>query len=234
MLSLLRFGRTIDQAAAAVGTTVRALAAAATVDGELRTALDGLPVEVQRAARLGDYLAALTRTGGDRDLAATVCGMTRAMVEGYRYDQETFATAEAAVLAMVGASPPAKARVTDAQLDEVARLLEGGASIAKAAEAAGVGHPTNLRVYAKRHPRLAAALPPRKDWPIKTAKKSPERFARLRELWADKTLSYQEIADDLGVSVSSVRLWAAELGLPRRSRLARREALEERRRQATA
>lgn len=228
VLALLRVGRSVDQAAAAAGTTRRQLAAASAVDGELRAALDGLSSEIQRAARLGDYLAALTRTGGDRQLAAIICGLTPDKLDGYRAHQETFAAAEAAVLAMIGASPRANARVTDAQLDKVAQLLEDGASISDAAKAAGVAKPSNLRFYTKRHPRLAAALPPRRDWPIKTRKKSPELFARLEELWGDKTLTYRQIADDLGVSTSAVRLWAAELGLPRRSRLARREALEER------
>ncbi|MGW3563516.1 hypothetical protein ACWDSL_06380 [Streptomyces sp. NPDC000941] len=215
-LSLLRAGHGIDQAATAAGVTRQRLAAASKGDGELRAALDGRSVEVQRAARLGDYLAALTRTGGDVALAAAVCGFPEKGLHFYRREQPHFAAAEEAVLNMIEASAPAHGRVTDAQLDDVAEKIANGMSMRQAALANGVT-PSNLRLYARNHQRLAAALPPlRPQMGPKEKKRTPERLERLRELWPDQNLTVAQIAAALGVSVASVQNWAAKMGLPRR------------------
>lgn len=221
-LSLLRTGHSSDEAATAVGVTRRSLTAASGTDGELRAALDGHSPEVQRAARLGDYLAALTRTGGDVPLSATVSGIPESSLEYYRKDQPHFAAAEEAVLNMIETSRPAHSRVTDAQLDDIAEKIASGVSLTDAARANGVNR-SNLRRYAKNHPRLAAVLPPLRPQPDRRdTKKNPERLEKLRELWADKNLTAEQIAPMLGVSKATVQNWAADMDLPRRGRRRRR------------
>ncbi|WP_181768281.1 hypothetical protein [Streptomyces albidus (ex Kaewkla and Franco 2022)] len=162
-LAVLRSGGNADSAAAAMGGVVADLSAAALHDGELRAALDGRPVEQQLLARKGDYLAALTRTGGDPRLAAMAIGVEEEQAVEWLSDS-AYADAERAVRVWIAetVSGP-RQQVADEMLDKAADLLRDGMTITAAARAIGVSAAT-LRNRADGHPRLAAALPPKKSY----------------------------------------------------------------------
>ncbi len=146
-----------------MGGAVADLSAAALHDGELRAALDGRPVEQQLLARKGDYLAALTRTGGDPRLAAMAIGVEEEQAVEWLSDS-AYADAERAVRVWIAetVSGP-RQQVADEMLDKAADLLRDGMTITAAARAIGVSAAT-LRNRADGHPRLAAALPPKKSY----------------------------------------------------------------------
>ena len=216
VLSLLRSGHTAQEAADAIGKTPATLSGAAARDSELRAALDGQPEEYQYAARMGDYLAALTRTGGNRTQAADTAGIPRQTVQGWRVSSAAFVVAEDAVLALikdVGITP--RIKVTDAMIDRAIALLEDGATLEQAATSAGTTVST-LYYRARSHERLRTILEtrPRRGG---TSGLTAEVEQRLRELWEDADLSGRDIAQRLGVSYSTVTSWKRKLGLPHRT-----------------
>lgn len=158
---------TPEKAAEAAGVSPRSLSQAARGDGELRAALDGMPETVQVIARRGDWLAALTRLGGNQKEAALAIGINPNLPNDWRQNDPEFDAAVVAVLAWIKA---ANARVvtlrrfngrlrgvTLDQLDAAAAQLEQGATISAASRLAGMSRPT-LISRASDSPRLSAAL----------------------------------------------------------------------------
>jgi len=97
------------------------------------------------------------------------------------------------------------------------RVLEEGWSLAQAAEAAGVSEPT-ARKWVNRA-RAGESLEDRSSRP----RRSPARLVKrlvgaieaLRRLW----MTAAEIAEVLGLALSTVSLWLTRIGLGKRSRL---------------
>ncbi|MGW5353382.1 hypothetical protein ACWERV_23085 [Streptomyces sp. NPDC004031] len=220
VLRLLRTGRDVDQAAVSAGVTPSLLAGVSSTDGELRAALDGYPEAVQRAARFGDYLAALIRTGGDVPLALQASKITSLSgLVSYRHNDPLFNAAEQAVLQWIDqASQGTTRQVPDELLDHAARLLEDDptTSLAAVARAIGVANSSSLRYAARRHDRLRAALPPKLRASTKPSVFTPEKDKLLRELWPDKSRSREDIASVLGVSLASLSARVRALELPPR------------------
>lgn len=222
VLHLLRAGRTVEEAAAAIGKTPGSLANAARKDSELRLALDGEPLERQHAARKGDFLAALTRNGGNRAAAAHEIGLSPDTATAWERDSTAFTAAVNAVLAWLAQDKARRPRVvvTTTMLDKAADLMEAGASMAQAAATVGLRDQGALRRNATRHPRLAALLP---EVDTKKGRRAGvlsadtrARQARLRKLWAQPDMTLQQIAAELEVSHSTVYRWTRTLRLPGR------------------
>jgi transposase InsO family protein len=98
------------------------------------------------------------------------------------------------------------------------RVLEESWSLAAAAEAAGVSEPT-ARKWVKRarvgEPLEDRTSRPRRS-PRRLAKRLVEAIEALRRLW----MTAAEIAEILGLALSTVSLWLRRIGLGKRSRLA--------------
>jgi transposase InsO family protein len=98
------------------------------------------------------------------------------------------------------------------------RVLERGWSIAAAAEAAGVSLPT-ARKWVRRS-EAGESLEDRSSAPRRVPARTPQRIvdaiAALRRLW----MTAAEIAELLGLALSTVSVWLKRLGLGKRSRLA--------------
>lgn len=217
VLRALRNGDTPETAADLVGRTAAGLASRARSDSELRLALDGAPARTQRVARMGDYLAALTRHHGIVQRAAEELGVTSRLA-GWRADP-AFAAAELAVRELSrSADAIPRQRITVGMLDRAAEALEQGASMREASRIATISV-TSLRNNAGRSPRLAAALPPpraHKGPPRGRRKGGSDADARLRQMWGDPTLTIKNIGSQLHVTPDTVRKWAKKLGLPSR------------------
>lgn len=218
-LALLRAGRTVDEAAAAIGTTTRSLSGAAARDGELRAALDGEPLEQQHAARRGDFLAALVRAGGNQKAAARLLDLPADTAQYWSEEPEFGAVVAAVQTWLSSAGTRSRHRVTDAMLDKAASLLEGGSTIGTAAAAIGVSA-QSLHFRRAGHARLDAALTNRA--PSRRGARSgltPQKQARLVELWADPAVLIDSIAAELGVAATTVHEWRQRAGLPPRSQV---------------
>ncbi|MFI8191408.1 hypothetical protein ACIF8T_21735 [Streptomyces sp. NPDC085946] len=221
VLALLNEGASPEDAAAQAGVSVQSLVASAAHDGELRAALNGQPPAVQQAARKGDFLAALTRTGGILQEAALLADVDTGTLQKWRTEDPAYAGVEDAVVRWLTSMRPPKhrAQLTDEQLDHAASLLEQGKTIKEAARAVGVSG-QGLRNAGARHPRLAAALPPIKEKAKREGRASgltPKIEAELRRMWADSSMSVTVMAGRLGVSPSTLRRWAKDdLQLPQR------------------
>ena len=98
------------------------------------------------------------------------------------------------------------------------RVLEKGWSLAQAAEAVGVSEPT-ARKWVRRA-RAGESLEDRSSRPRLSPSQLPkdlvEAIEALRRLW----MTAAEIAEVLGLALSTVSLWLKRIGLGRRSRLA--------------
>jgi hypothetical protein len=188
-LAALRAGARPEAAAEVAGVTSHSLTTCAAWDGELRAALDGYDLHVQRAARLADYLAALARTGGAIDLAVKIARVTREERDRERVTDEHFAIAEDAVLAMVGrrqdrrsivhtplSTPPLRRPLTDAEARElkeltgselgslVDELSRRGVHMASVAEVLGLAR-TTLAERMRRYRETGR-------WPLRTRAKA--------------------------------------------------------------
>ena len=97
------------------------------------------------------------------------------------------------------------------------RVLEEGWSLTAAAEAAGVSEPT-ARKWVKRG-RAGQSLEDRssrpKHSPAQLPKHLVEAIESLRRVW----MTAAEIAEILGLAISTVSLWLKRIGLGKRSRL---------------
>jgi transposase InsO family protein len=98
------------------------------------------------------------------------------------------------------------------------RVLERGWSLAAAAAAAGVSEPT-ARKWVRRA-RSGESLEDRSSRPGRSPARLPrhlvEAIEALRRLW----MTAAEIAEILGLALSTVSLWLKRIGLGKRSRLA--------------
>ncbi len=97
------------------------------------------------------------------------------------------------------------------------RVIEQGWSQARAAEAAGVSKRTVAKWVARR--RRGESMADRSSAPRQVPSKTPaerieaiERLSRLR-------MTAAEIAEVLGMALSTVSLWLRRIGLGKRSRL---------------
>ncbi|MCF0086670.1 MULTISPECIES: hypothetical protein [unclassified Streptomyces] len=218
-LDLLNDGTPVEDAADQAGVSVASLVASASYDGELRAALNGQPAAIQRAAHKGDYLAALTRTGGVMEEACLLAGVDVESVTAWRAEDPAYAVAEDAVVRWIASLRISRrtTRLDDEKLDRAASLLESGESVTSTAQAVGVST-TSLRKASGRHARLAAVLPPPSPRRAlgRVSQLTPQTKERLREMWPDSSLSLNVIAGRLGVSYPTVRRWAEEMGLPAR------------------
>jgi len=98
------------------------------------------------------------------------------------------------------------------------RVMEQGWSLTQAAEAAGVSEPT-ARKWVRRA-RATDSLEDRCSRPRRSPARLPrhlvEAIETLRRLW----MTAAEIAEILGLALSTVSLWLKRIGLGKRSRLA--------------
>ncbi|WP_458089466.1 hypothetical protein [Streptomyces malaysiensis] len=199
------------------------LVATSVYDGELRAALNGQPVGVQRAARKGDLLSALTRTGGVMRDALLLAGVDADTAKAWRAEDPDYASAEDAVARwMASARGPKRKRrppLTDEELNKAAGLLEQGESLEAAGRAVGVSG-TGLRKASARHPRLAAAmLPPNAGKHRgRVSGLTPNVASEVRRMWADPSMNNTAIARHLGITAGTLRKWAESLELPDRRR----------------
>ncbi|MEW2187687.1 hypothetical protein AB0900_30850 [Streptomyces cellulosae] len=231
MLTLLNEGASAEDAATQAGVSVPSLVASAVHDGELRAALNGQPPAVQRAARKGDFIAALTRTGGVVKEAALLTGIDMDTVREWRTEDPAYAGVEDAVVRWITSMRPTKRPVTltDQKLNRAAALLEQGATIKAAAEAVGASG-QGLRQASVRHARLAAALPPLREPSTPRGRPSgltPKVEEDFRRMWADRSMSLAVMGGRLGVSPTTLKRWARDLQLPARDRRVGRRWREE-------
>ena len=97
------------------------------------------------------------------------------------------------------------------------RVLEQGWSLAAAAEAAGVSGPT-----ARKWVRRAAAgesLEDRSSAPRRVPSRTPRRWVEAIAALRRLRMTAAEIAEVLGLALSTVSLWLKRIGLGKRSRL---------------
>lgn len=161
LLAALRAGGDLQTAADTVGVSPWSVTQAAERDGELRATLAGHSAEEQTRARQRDFLRALRETQGDRVLAAWAVTYDELETVEWLADS-AYAVEEEQLLRTVAArAVRPRRRVGDELLDRAAELLETGASITEAARRVGVATGT-LRTRSEEHPRLAAALPPKR------------------------------------------------------------------------
>ncbi|GHJ34289.1 hypothetical protein TPA0910_87220 [Streptomyces hygroscopicus subsp. sporocinereus] len=199
------------------------LVAASVHDGELRAALNGQPVGVQHAARKGDLLSALTRTGGVMRDALLLVGIDADTAKAWRAEDPDYASVEDAVVRWVASARISKRKrrppLTDEKLDQAAVLLEQGESVEAAARAVGASG-TGLRRASTRHARLGAAMSQRGRTKARgrASGLTPSVASEVRRMWADPGMSTVTIARQLGITTMTLRKWAASLGLPDRRR----------------
>lgn len=151
-LTMHRSGRTIEEAAGDAGVTMNTLVQAARRDGELRAALDGMPIEVQIAARRAELLAALVRCGGNQRLAEIQAGLPLGTANNWRQTDGKFDAAVAAILGWLDSSvgsPPKKPRAYRWQKgrmgDRFRELWMSGATYVEIRAELGISDPTIAR-----------------------------------------------------------------------------------------
>ncbi|MFC4494784.1 hypothetical protein ACFPA8_11635 [Streptomyces ovatisporus] len=161
VLAALRAGGTLESSAGALEMPVERLAAAALRDSEVQAALAGKPAEEQLRARRRDFLTALKETDGDRSLAAWSVALDELESVEWLADPAYAAQEELLLTAVAERACRPRRQIGDELLDRAADLLETGATITEAARSVGVATGT-LRSRSEEHPRLAAALPPKR------------------------------------------------------------------------
>jgi len=97
------------------------------------------------------------------------------------------------------------------------RVLEQGWSLGSAAEAAGVSEPT-ARKWARRH-AAGESLQDRPSRPHRSPARLPESLVQAIEKLRRVRMTAAEIAEILGLALSTVSLWLKRIGLGKRSRL---------------
>jgi transposase-like protein len=186
VLDSLRGGASPEHAAQSVGVTELSLSRFAERDGELRAALDGRPFDHQVLARQMDYLTELTRQQGNRLEACRALGLHPSQPGNWSRQRAEFRAAERAVLALWQASTtrtrqhrprPGRRSLTEAEIQTVCELLNGGGFLADAARAVGVKS-SNLDQAAADHPELARALDAYRKGPLYRRRGRPARRAR--------------------------------------------------------
>jgi transposase-like protein len=214
-LTMLRSGKTVEEAAEDAGVTTNTLVQAARRDGELRAALDGMPVEVQAAARRAEFLAALVRCGGNQRLAEIQAGLPLGTVNNWRQADPEFDAVVVAILAWLGSTTgrprmPRSGRsrkphvyLSHKDLERLRELWADGMTGDEIAAELGVNPGTVSRWREK------LGLPERQT----SLRASADRF---RELWTSGA-TYAEIRTELGISDSTISSWRKQLGLPGRA-----------------
>jgi transposase InsO family protein len=97
------------------------------------------------------------------------------------------------------------------------RVLEQGWSLRSAAEAAGVSEPT-ARKWVRRQ-AAGESLEDRSSRPHRSPTKLPESLVQTIETLRRVRMTAAEIAEILGLALSTVSLWLQRIGLGKRSRL---------------
>jgi transposase len=208
-LAVLRAGKTVEEAAEEVGVTTVALVQAARRDGELRAALDGMPVEVQAAARRAEWLAALVRCGGNQALAESQAGLRRGTAANWRRLDPEFDAVVVAILTWLGVAVN-RSRRPNVYLSQegVVRLGElwmSGATGEEIAAELGV----SLSTVNRWRQKLGLPLRRRNDLMDGLA-------SQFRELWMGGA-SYSQIRAALGITYRTISKWRKDLGLPPRA-----------------
>lgn len=208
-LATLRSGKSVEEAAGEAGVTTSALAQAARRDGELRAALDGMPVDVQVAAQRAEFLASLVRCGGHQGLAAAQAGIPVHSVKNWRVADPEFDAVVVAILTWLGAARkgPRKSivRLKPADVERLRQMWADGATTDEVAAELGVNRTTVHRW------RQKLELPARREYD-RMGKLAPE----FRRLWT-KGATYSEIRAELGITDPTISQWRKELGLPGRA-----------------
>lgn len=208
-LTWLRSGKTVEEAAEAAGVTAGALSQAARRDGELRAALDGMPVGVQVAARRAEFMAALVRCGGNQTLAEAQAGLPGGTVGNWRQSDPGFDAVVQAVRGWLGAATTRQLRkryttLSPKDLDRLREMWVNGATGQEIADELNVDRGTVSR-WRKRL-----------DLP---ARQRPDLFGtlsgRFRELWASGA-SYSQIRSELKIADPTISEWRKALDLPAR------------------
>jgi transposase InsO family protein len=97
------------------------------------------------------------------------------------------------------------------------RVMEEGWSLRSAAEAAGVSEPTARKWVARA--RAGESLEDRSSRPHRSPKQLPKRLVEAVERLRRVRMTAAEIAEILGLALSTVSLWLKRIGLGKRSRL---------------
>ena len=97
------------------------------------------------------------------------------------------------------------------------RVMEEGWSLRSAAEAAGVSEPTARKWVARA--RAGESLEDRSSRPHHSPKQLPKRLVEAIEHLRRVRMTAAEIAEILGLALSTVSLWLKRIGLGKRSRL---------------
>ena len=98
------------------------------------------------------------------------------------------------------------------------RVMEEGWSLRSAAEAAGVSEPTARKWVARA--RAGESLEDRSSRPHRSPRQLPKRLVEAVERLRRVRMTAAEIAEILGLALSTVSLWLKRIGLGKRSRLA--------------
>lgn len=102
----------------------------------------------------------------------------------------------------------------------VERVLEQGWSVASAAEAAGVSERTAYRWLRRWREEGPAGLLDRSSRPCRSPRQLPAEKVQLIRSLRKLRMTAGEIAEVLGLALSTVSLWLKRIGLGKRSRLA--------------
>ncbi|WP_029923925.1 hypothetical protein [Nocardia otitidiscaviarum] len=204
VLTALREGNSVDEAAELIGRTAAGLHSRARSDSELRLALAGADVHHQHTARMGDYLAALTRHQGDTVRAGAEIGATD-MLDRWRSDP-AFATAEKAVMTLATSASTRRVRL-DQVADRIKAMWEAGYTTAQIADDIGAPIGT-VSTWVRR-----LALP--KRHPGTRGSQLEELEPLIRQAWS-AGLTHRQIAAIFDVTVGTVGSWVRTLHLPRR------------------
>jgi transposase InsO family protein len=97
------------------------------------------------------------------------------------------------------------------------RVTEEGWSLRSAAEAAGVSEPTARKWVCRA--RAGESLEDRSSRPKRSPARLPSRWVKAIEALRRLRMTAAEIAEILGIALSTVSLWLKRIGLGRRSRL---------------
>ncbi|WP_221335077.1 helix-turn-helix domain-containing protein [Streptomyces sp. EAS-AB2608] len=218
-LATLRSGKSVEEAAEEAGVSSSMLAQVARRDGELRAALDGMPVDVQMAARRAEFLASLVRCGGQQKLAAAQAGLSIHTVKSWREGDPEFDAVVVAILTWLGAAtkaarrdprrgprkPPVRLKTAD--VERLRQMWADGATVQEVAGELGVSRNTVDRW------RQSLGLPPRRE-------QRQNGFERLgpefRKLWMQGA-TYPEIRAALDISDVTISKWRKQLRLPGRT-----------------
>jgi transposase-like protein len=163
VLAALRAGLSHEEAAGTVGRNARALQVMSVRDGELRAAMDGEPLVLQRLSRRGDFIGAMIRYGGNQSEAAREIGESESVTHQWVATDPQFAAVVNAVVEWVTSTelPSPRGKVTEAALDQAIGLLGKNLTVTEVSRRVGLSVQT-LDRWGKRHAPLGEALAKRR------------------------------------------------------------------------